>query len=388
MRIALRTSGGRGEYELVGGHDTVGVTDALDKEIVIQLFPGQHLLTGNIVRRVQGKTRIRLNDKKVDKHLYLILAEALLMPKPKRELAATPTGKLQLTPDNYSIVSIQFDVVSTTRTQLVVQPSNLVLQNADGDQARIDVLERMRILLDVWGSASIRSDALGTRLVRHRDAVRSGDSEAIHESASAIRSAFASDDPLREVLRLLSLLDQYTYWLGIHTDYIEESLLDENTAPIIETNRQRIQQWRLQASRGAAGQRFSRDVKAAYNSTCIVSGHFLPKLDKFVSAGVDSAHILPWADHGINTVQNGLCLGKLYHWAFDNGVIRLTFHPIAGVYKVSISDEALEQERKMTINLHMFRDVIGPVPAHRLPSDRAAWPSPELLDAYNSAMQS
>lgn len=387
MRIALRTSGGRGEYELAGTHGDVGLADVLDKEIVLQLFPGQSLDTGNIVRRVSGKTRIRLRDTRQDRHIYLVLADILLMPKPKRELAATPAGKLQLTENNYSVASIQFDVVSNNANMLVIQPSDLVLENSGHDLARIDVLERTRILLDVWASAAGRLDTLGIELVKHRDTVRSGNLPKIFEASKAIRNQFGIEDPLREALRVFSLLDQYTYWLGVHRNNVEESLAEENTTPIIEAKRQRINQWRLQASRGAAGQRFSREVKTAYNNTCLLTGYFLPKLDTFVSAGVDSAHILPWAGYGINTVQNGICLSKLCHWAFDNGVIRLTYDRTKGIYNVRVTDSAMEFERNKDIDLQFFRGITGDIPVDRLPSDRANWPSPDFLEAYNDSMQ-
>lgn len=85
MRIALRTSGGRGEYEISGTHGNLGLSDVLDSRIVLQLFPGQNIETNNIIKRVQGKTRIRLVTPREDKHIYLILSDILLMPKPKEK---------------------------------------------------------------------------------------------------------------------------------------------------------------------------------------------------------------------------------------------------------------------------------------------------------------
>jgi hypothetical protein len=263
----------------------------------------------------------------------------------------------------------------------------LVLENSGHDLARIDVLERTRILLDVWSAASTSTNPMGLLLVRHRDAVLAGDLTAIQSATKAIRNEVDINDPLREVLATFSLLDQYTYWLGVHRDDVESSLVEENTTPIIEAKRQRINQWRLQASRGVAGQRFGREVKAAYKNTCLITGYFLPKLETFVGAGVDSAHILPWASHGINTVSNGLCLSKLCHWAFDNGVIRLKFDRGRGVYSVGITESVLNYERNSAIDLRFFRDFVGEIPIGRLPADHANWPSPDFLDAYNASMK-
>jgi hypothetical protein len=102
MRIALRTSGGRGEYEVAGSHESIHVHDVFDRQIVLELLPGVRFSTNNFVRHTQGKPRIRLLDQYSDSHAYLILAAILLLPKPKRENAATPGGKLQIYKDNFS----------------------------------------------------------------------------------------------------------------------------------------------------------------------------------------------------------------------------------------------------------------------------------------------
>ena len=111
MRIALRTSGGRGEYEVAGSHESVRVHDVFDRQIILELLPGFRFPTNNYVRHTQGKPRIRLLDPYGDSHVYLILAAVLLLPKPKREIGATPGGKLQIYKDNFSVMSIPFDVV-------------------------------------------------------------------------------------------------------------------------------------------------------------------------------------------------------------------------------------------------------------------------------------
>lgn len=106
MRIALRTSGGRGEYEVAGSHGSITVSDIIDFHIQLQMLPNQFIDTNNYIRRVQGKPRIRLSDQKQDQHIYLTIADILLMPKPKRELSKTPGGKLQLTIIQYHLFSL------------------------------------------------------------------------------------------------------------------------------------------------------------------------------------------------------------------------------------------------------------------------------------------
>lgn len=386
MRIALRTSGGRGEYEISGTHGNLGLSDVLDSRIVLQLFPGQNIETNNIIKRVQGKTRIRLVTPREDKHIYLILSDILLMPKPKREIGITPTGKLQLTENNYSITSIQFDIVSTQNNILTIQPSDLILANSEYDLARIDILERMRILLDVWAVASQKNDLISNLLVRHREAVLHGNLPDLYQVTKELRSHFDIEDPLREILRSFSLIDQYTYWLGVHRNDVENSIIEENPMPILEASKLRIRQWRMQASRGAEGRKFSQNVKTAYSNRCLLTGYFLPKSDICLSSGVDAAHILPWADHGINEINNGICLSKLCHWAFDNGIVKILYDRNSGLYKVSIPDNVLETEINGLIDLRPFKNLVGSIPLERLPANKNYWPSPDYLDAYNKSL--
>ncbi len=386
MRIALRTSGGRGEYEIAGTHGDIGLGDVLDSRIVLQLFPSQNVETNNIIRRVQGKPRIRLVTPRKDKHIYLILADVLMLPKPKREVGRTPRGKLQFTENNYSVTSIQFDIVSFKDGRLVIQPSDLILENFDSDLARIDILERMRILLDVWSIAKSRKGLASQLLVKHRKAVLNGDLEMLQQVTKAVRGHLGVEDPLREILRSFSLLDQYAYWPGVHRNDAEESIIEENQMPISEASKLRIRQWRMQASRGAEGRKFSQNVKIAYGNRCLLTGYFLPKSDICLSSGVDSAHILPWADHGINEVNNGICLSKLCHWAFDNGIVQISYARKTSLYNVSISNAVHNAENKGEIDLSPFKKLVGNVPPSRLPANKNLWPSSDYLDAYNASL--
>ena len=59
MRIALRTSGGRGEYEVAGTHESIRIHNVFSRQIVLELLPGVRLPTNNFVRHTQGKPRIR-----------------------------------------------------------------------------------------------------------------------------------------------------------------------------------------------------------------------------------------------------------------------------------------------------------------------------------------
>ena len=86
MKIALRTSGGRGEYELAGRHGSINHTDLYSRAINYELAP-EIIVEAHAKANVRdGKPRIRLDDPRRDLHAQLLLADVLLLPTPIREL--------------------------------------------------------------------------------------------------------------------------------------------------------------------------------------------------------------------------------------------------------------------------------------------------------------
>ena len=390
MRIALRTSGGRGEYEVAGSHEAIRVHDVFDREIVLELLPGFRFPTNNFVRHTQGKPRIRLFDPHSDSHAYLILAAILLLPKPKREIGATPGGKLQIYKDNFSVMSIPFDVVELSNTEIVVSPTQMVLSNSTFDSVRLDVIERLRIVMACWDAASKQNSALASVAVQHKNAFNSHDVKAVIAVAESIRLAnIEPDDPLRHITKDLGLpnLDELM-WLGVHATETEEAMAlgEENLEELKEAARNRIKVWRQVALRGAAGTKFSAEVREAYNHTCMFTGMRLPKTPMTGSSGVDAAHILPWAEYDLNAVSNGLCLSKLCHWAFDAGILQLNFDAPSSRYGIQVSPAALVAESAGLLKLNGLKDIQGVVSTSLLPKDSANWPNPSFLKVYNEAL--
>ncbi len=389
MRIALRTSGGRGEYEVAGSHESIRVHDVFDRQIVLELLPGFRFPTNNYVRHTQGKPRIRLLDSHGDSHIYLILAAILLLPKPKREIGATPGGKLQIYKDNFSVMSIPFDVVELTTTEIVVSPTQMVLSNSTFDSVRLDVIERLRIVMACWEAASKQSSALANAVIQHKNAFNSHNVKAVISAAESIRLAtIEPDDPLRHITKDLNLpnLDELM-WLGVHATETDEALAlgEENLEELKEAARNRMKVWRQVAMRGAAGAKFSLQVREAYDHTCMFTGMRLPKTPMTGSSGVDAAHILPWAEYDLNSVSNGLCLSKLCHWAFDAGILQLTFDDPSSKYQLQLSTAALSAESDGLLKLNGLKDIQGVVSTSLLPKDSANWPKPSFLKVYNEA---
>lgn len=389
MRIALRTSGGRGEYEAAGSHESIRVHDVFDREIVLEILPGFRFPTNNHVRHTQGKPRIRLLDSHSDSHIYLILAAILLLPKPKREIGATPGGKLQIYKDNFSVMSIPFDVVELTTTEIVVSPTQVVLSNSTFDSVRLDVIERLRIVMACWEAASKQSSALAKAITQHKNAFNTHNVKAVISAAESIRlTTIEPDDPLRHITKDLNLpnLDELM-WLGVHATDTDEALAlgEDNLEELKEAARNRLKVWRQAAMRGAAGAKFSLQVREAYDHTCMFTGMRLPKTPMTGSSGVDAAHILPWAEYDLNSVSNGLCLSKLCHWAFDAGILQLTFDYPSSRYQLQVSPAALSAESAGLLKLNGLKDLQGVVSTSLLPKDSANWPKPSFLTVYNDA---
>lgn len=64
---------------------------------------------------------------------------------------------------------------------------------------------------------------------------------------------------------------------------------------------------------------FARQVKAAYDYRCAISG--LSLRNGGGRPEVEAAHIRPVAAGGPDTVRNGLALSATVHWMFDRGLI-------------------------------------------------------------------
>jgi putative restriction endonuclease len=64
---------------------------------------------------------------------------------------------------------------------------------------------------------------------------------------------------------------------------------------------------------------FRSTILSSYNSKCCITGLSIPI---FLEAG----HIIPWSEDNDNRTnpQNGLCLNKLHHKAFDEGLLTIT----------------------------------------------------------------
>lgn len=110
-------------------------------------------------------------------------------------------------------------------------------------------------------------------------------------------------------------------------------------------------------------QAFALAVQSAYESTCAMTG--LRVLNGLGRPEAQAAHIRPVADHGPDSVRNGIALCGTVHWMFDRGLITLDDqYNIVTIHKQTPEGitKLLNPERRM-----------------RLPKKRELWPHPQFL---------
>lgn len=385
MNIALRPSGGRGEYELAGSQGLIRPHDLFGLRIHLETIPGTEINTLSECRKVDGKPRIRLESPTRNAHPALVIAGSMLLPKPRRK-RADARGTELITRNGYVVQLVRVDVVDHSGTALL-RPVMVRLENNNDDRVDIDYSERMARVVRVWAAAATGSSPLDLAVQNHGIAfgIGSASHKAMISAAQAI--AVALKNPQNDLLPIL----ERQYGLAVSprsvgdlSTIITDADYDEAVTITPEEARvARVKQWRLANVRGKSAALFRREVRDAYDHRCLISGVRLPPTDIKTKAGVDAAHILPWSKYDLDKTSNGLCLSKQCHWAFDEGILRLRYDLTSSLYIVSIPPEFKAAASRAALDLPTLEAYEGPIPSRNLPSTRASWPSTIYLDQLN-----
>ena len=100
--------------------------------------------------------------------------------------------------------------------------------------------------------------------------------------------------------------------------------------------------------------------------------------------GVDSCHILPYSEYDLDLISNGICLCKMHHWTFDEGLIGIV--PVADGYAAEVSEESIAVSLSAGMTPGWLVSQVGPIPNSRLPQRREDWPRPEYLERLRTIL--
>lgn len=389
MRISRRTSGGRGEYE-ISEQTPSGITpkDLIGCRLALMLAKNFVIDSATELRHAQGKFRIRMLPE-CEMHLHRQLVAALLMPESVRADAALGAGSPVLLKSRYAIEHINISDATREGKQAVLHVSDVVLRNQSHLAEELDLQQRLIQLRYLWEHCAGLPDSILHLVQEHAEILRTkGPIPAKAENLITQLQARLSDEATDLGILYSEHSDILPALVNLLQLEIPEPILrvDEIHPEEVELKERTIKEWsRWAASRGAASARFRTKVRLAYNSTCLVCGSHFPPTSFARIPGVDAAHILPWSDYDLDRTDNGLCLCKLHHWAFDQGIIDI-FHR-EGCYFVEIPPSVRVQimEKNTDFSIDVLEEVVGPIPDNRLPVSAKDHPNPELLRLLRQA---
>ncbi len=386
MNIALRPSGGRGEYELAGRQGELHVHDLFGLAMFIEILPGVAINAHSHCVLKDGKPRIRLTQQARNAHPSSLIAAAMMLPKPRRERHETHGTNL-VRWEQFVVQTVRIDVAPRA-DGVLVRPVSVRLENADNARLDINFAERMARVVRVWTAAATAQDALAGAVRAHATAFASPTSTQAEMIAVIPGIHAILNQPDGDLLPLL----EGHFGLGASNappvGDMSAEVGDQDFAEEVQTNPaeariERVRQWRLAAIRGGSASAFRRKVRQAYDSMCMFSGQRLPRTEATSTPGVDAAHILPWSRFDLDATSNGLCLNKQCHWAFDEGLFRLSFDDAQNAYVVSIPNPVRLAAQVANFDIGCFDAIAGVIPLNRLPKNQALWPSRPYLAELN-----
>jgi putative restriction endonuclease len=388
MRISRRTSGGRGEYEISeNSPEGLTPTDLLDRHLELDFGDGWLIATGTTLTRQGGKRRIRLLEG-TEIHLHRQVAAALVLPHPVRADGPLGRGAPVAKTDQYAVENIRLSAATLADAAARLTVEELELRNRTYMAEELHFHQRVGDIRKLWEQADNFPDAVAALLKGHRELVTARG--PIPEAAEQIAAE------LQRVVSFTAADFGIVYYDGT-TDVLRpllEALTTSPEPPVeveavdpqeIEIRKRTVKEWKRWANaRGSTSARFRQEVRNAYNSTCVVCGLHLPST-RYNITGVDAAHILPWAEYDLDHVSNGLCLCRLHHWAFDEGL--LVIRHSDGAYQVEVPEEVRNGVRSeaAAFSLDELLRFAGPISDQRLPRRREQLPRPQFLEMLNAA---
>jgi putative restriction endonuclease len=394
MRISRRTSGGRGEYEVSEFTGGITAQDLFGRRIILDFGNGWRIDT-NLYLSPQGKKRRLRRFSKTGMQVQRQLAAALMLPHPVRADEPLGAGVPVARADRYAIEHIYLadgQLLGTDAAQFPVQ--EVILQNGSYAAQELGFTARREQIEFIWQHAAELPDPIASLVDKHRQllAVQGAipaEAEVVVKDLQRVMTDLGADlgivyrsegeDVVPDLLKTLA-------WAQLPP--APPVAVQEIDPDDVEIKRRTVKDWKRWANaRGAQSAKFRQEVRIAYNATCIVCGLHLPRTTGFnTAAGVDAAHILPWAEFDLDHVSNGLCLCRQHHWAFDEGLLLVTWHD--GAYWIEVPDDVVNGVRAQhpTFSFDELLGRVGQIPAARLPQNPQHRPRPQFLELLNETL--
>lgn len=376
MIIRKQRSGGRGEYEIVSTNGHWDTSDLLLKEIIFLTKFGNKN-TGVQLTNQGGKNRLRLISGGV--HIQRQVAGLFLLPKPIRDEKNISNSQPVIFSGCF-VMDIECRVHSILENSATMTPVTLVCRSGRFDDveltSKVDINPRSNLILELHSRVESLPKEIRHLIMDHIQYAKIGklsnDGERITNKIISLLRFYDSEyiegaDPLPHLLSLA----------GIAHAKPSVPLPERIDAGQTEILLRSEQIYRLRRIRGASASRFRREVQEAYDFRCAFCGLRIPSRKNRSSAGAEAAHILPWGDFDLDTVQNGILLCHFHHWAFDNHLVTLNFDN--GDYLVKPSSDLADLAEYDRETIGLILKSTGKIPEGRLPKI-AYRPSPQFID--------
>lgn len=389
MHIRFRTSGGRGEYELVGHHITrdgqsVSARDMEGWSLTWSLHDSNTFESGLLVKSGDsGKPRLRIRPEYRNAPQVGRQMGSLLLLRPTRSndhlselepVIGSPSyqlSKIGLGPD----ILLDAADKTITVTPTYVQIHNEVAEQTIWVEQRWEAVDQLHQMILEQELPDVDVE-LAAFIDQHRISLEQG--PANPETATVTQRIFRSLDKRDNPHVGTGPHFVHNLVFGVDLEEVASptapTTLDHLALDDIPMRIQSAREMRLTNVRGATGARFSRQVREAWDHTCAFCGMRLPNTNP-IRSGVDAAHILPWSHYELDRVDNGLCLCKMHHWAFDQ--MLLTIRHLDGRYFVeaSVLMDLIEPSERESLS-----QVCGEIAQERLPSRPNQRPNPVYID--------
>jgi hypothetical protein len=318
-----------------------------------------------------------------------------MMPSPIRDEAKLEGGLPVLRTNGYLLHHIHLEGVALLKSPSSGSPglfeanvASIEYGNQSYQAESLDAAKRISDISTIWQGSSAFPEPLQGLIREHEATVNSGATppKTLRNLVSRIQEAFetAAESAGEEYSRHE---DPVPFLLGFLGAPTTDDLTPPEQIPLdeVEIRARVVQRWKAWVRRrGQSSVRFRAEVREAYNWSCVICGSRFPKTVLNRRPGVDAAHILPWSDYDLDHVSNGLCLCRHHHWAFDEGLLRITYEH--GNYFVVLAPNAESELSEHEFSLSSLKEFEGKIPSHRLPNIISERPRPEFLQRLYESM--